>query len=156
VNSGGVMNKKMCKELEQVNFDEKKIPPELFALLDAGFIALDGCFFIRSLKELCLSVSDTDFLDKTGFECFVNSIHIDDYVDSDYLAIALLFVQACFDVWKNTHSESGKLAGIILSDEIGVVVKFHYLRESESWLGECLERYEEAVFSTDSSVFSLP
>lgn len=148
------MNKKMCKELERTNLDGKETPPELLVLLDAGFVAQDGCFFIRSLKELCLSVSIDDFSDKTGFECFVNSVHIDDYVDSDYLASALLFAQACFDAWKNDN-KSYKLAGVILSDGFGVVVKFHCLRESESWLDECLEKYEEAVLFTDSSVFSL-
>lgn len=148
------MNEKMRKELEWITLDGKNLPPELLDLLAVGFIEVEGCFFLQSLKKLSLSVSAADFSDKTGFECFVNSIHIDDYVVSEYLSYAFLFVDACFDLWRSFNS-GGQLFALISSDEFGVVVKLHLLREGESWLSDDLEKYEDALLCTNSSLPDL-
>lgn len=150
-----VMNEKMHRELGLINTEGKVVHPELLDLIAPGFIEVNGCVFLKSLKALNLNISGSNFPDKTGFECFVNSIHVDDYVASDYLSHALLFVEACFDLWRSFKGEGGELVAIISSDEIGAVVKLHFLRRGESWLGDDLEKYEDAVFCATSSLPNL-
>lgn len=144
------MNKKMSREFERTSMECKRIPHELQRLLAPGFFEVHGCYFLESLKGLSSTVSAADFPDKTGFECFVNSLHIDDFSEADYLAIALLFVEAAFEVWRNCSS-NGVLQAIISQDEYGVLVKIHLSRLGESWLGDDLEAYEDAMFVADST-----
>ena len=92
--------------------------------------------------------------DKTGYECFINSVHVDDYVQCDYVAYACLFAEALLSTWR--HSGARDIAqAIISSDEFGAVVKFHVARSGESWVNEELEKYEQALLVADSSLTSL-
>lgn len=149
-----VMNERMRKELVGISLEGKNLPSGLSELLELGFFEMNGCVFIQSLKDKCLSVSQASFPDKTGLECFVNSVHIDDYVEFDFISYALLFIEKCFELWR-VSAGGGKLAVIMSGDEFGVVVKFHILREGESWLCANIEEYDDAVFCADSSLLSF-
>ena len=144
------MNERMRRELRSISLGEQKLAPELQGFLIAGFVEINGCFLIKSLKELCLTISEENFPDKTGFECFVNSVHVDDFVASDYLANAILFVDAAFQEWRN-GSLNSILQAIVCKDEFGALVKLHLCRIGESWVGRNLEGYEDAMFVADST-----
>ena len=106
--------------------------------------------FLASLAKLDTNITATDFPDKTGHECFVNSIHVEDYVDSNYLSYACSFVNECFDIWR-LEGRKDHLNAIISMDEFSTVVKLHVVRDGESWLSENLDEYSEAILLVDSS-----
>lgn len=96
------------------------------------------------------SVSMADFPDRTGYECFVNSIHIDDYVTEGYLSFAFKFADALMFTWRKSQG-AATLKVIISSDEFGAVVKGHIDRPGESFLAANLDGYGEAILIVDSS-----
>ena len=124
---------------------------ELGEIIETGFLMLDGCVFLKSLHGLSVGVAASNFPDSVGYECFVNSIHVEDYVLLGHVSQAILFVSEVFAAWRNFSNADGGLAAIVLVDGFGVVVKFHLAREGESWLASDLEKYEEAVLFILSS-----
>lgn len=143
------MNKKMNIEMQNISLDGKKLPTELSKLIASGFHVRDNHTFLVSLSKIDTNVSADDFPDKTGYECFINSVYIDDYVESDYLAFAFLFLKELFNEWDKFGSNE-VLRAIISFDEFGALIKFHIARKGESWISEELESYEESILVTDS------
>jgi hypothetical protein len=101
------------------------------------------------------NVSNEDFIDKTGYECFVNSINIDELVEKDYCAQGLLFCSEVFNKWKKESDE--KLMSIFIADELSLKIKFHVKRKGENWLSPNFEKYEEEILiiSSDEDVNNL-
>ena len=144
------MNQIMISEIEHANTCAQQLPRELDQIVADGFLESDGCFLLRALAKRDTNTSLQDFPDRTGYECFVNSIHLDDYVSENCLILAFAFAEALLSAWrKSGRDEPLKL--IISSDEFGALVKCHVVRPSESWLAPDLERYEEAVLVVDST-----
>lgn len=143
------MNKKMALEINGMTTVEN-LPPALNKVLHQGFLMLDELMLLAAFKNVKTNVSYQDFQDKTGYECFINSIHIDDYVASNFLAYACLFTEKCFSLW-NYSGNHGTLRSIISCDEYGAVIKIHFLRDSESWTSDNLSEYEDAILFADST-----
>ncbi|PPS23892.1 hypothetical protein BVY11_28730 [Pseudomonas amygdali pv. morsprunorum] len=148
------MNNSMRNLISGAHWRGKKIAPALLEILTSGFIEVEGCYFLKALYEYCPNVALVEFPDSTGFECFVNSIHVDDYVESDWLVQALLFADESVRFWYALSKEI-KLTVIISSDEFGAVVKLHSSRPGEAWLGPNLEGYQDPVLSFETSEYSL-
>jgi hypothetical protein len=148
------MNKKMATQIQHLNRNGGALPEALFQLAKSGFFEREGCIFLASLATAHTNVSARDFPDKTGYECFINSIHMDDHVQEHYLYYACLFVEKLFLAWR-IRSPNEVARAIISSDDSDAVVKFHTLREHESWVSEDLEKYEESILVADSSTLSL-
>lgn len=146
------MNKKMTKLLENTEFNQKKLPPQLSNLIEQGFYENEGCIFIKSLFEKKTNANSANFPDKTGYECFINSIHVDDYAPSDHLAIACFFVDCIFREWR-FRAQRKSLRAIIFCDEISTSIKLHLIRDGESWISSDLEGYEDAILALDSDVY---
>ncbi|WDH25786.1 hypothetical protein [Pseudomonas chlororaphis] len=144
------MNKKMEEALKGIKWEGWELPVQLFDLLPQGFVEDSGCVFLTSLASMKTNATESDFLDRTGRECFVNSVHIDDYVSSDYLVNACLFVEAVFEKWRR-QDKNRIFQAVISSDEFGAVVKFHLLRDGEFWVGDNLEGYEDPILLSDST-----
>lgn len=149
-----IMNKKMSVELDNINRDCKTLPSELSELISQGFCIREGCTLLAALAKGSTNVSAGDFPDKTGYECFINSVHVDDYVQSNYLDYACLFAEALLNAWRKSSTSDTAIV-IVSSDEFGAVVKLHVTRSGEAWVSNDLERYEEAIFVADSSLMSL-
>jgi len=143
------MNASMLGELRKTQCRGLQLPDELSALLAAGFVEVNGCAFLTSLIAKDTNASGDDFPDRTGYECFVNSLHIDDYVESDFLECACLFVSEAFKQWR-AQSIPSLLQAIISYDEFGSLVKFHVVRSGESWVDEDIDSYEDAILVLDS------
>ncbi|WP_057470826.1 hypothetical protein [Rhizobium sp. Root1203] len=124
--------------------------PELKALAAGGFTAKSGCQFLSALLQNSKSVTRKDFPDAVGLECFVNSVHIDDYDVTDPLLQAIVFVEEVLRAWKATGSDY-ILVAIISSEENNVVVKFHLKRDGQRWLAEDLDRYLDAILVAEIS-----
>ncbi|WP_236195465.1 hypothetical protein [Pseudomonas glycinae] len=124
------------------------IEGELERIARSDFVERDGCIFIAALNPQTHMSLDS-FPDRTGYECFVNSVHIDDYVSDDLLATAISWLSLVLDQW-NKFGLSGVLQGSVSTDEFGATVKVHVLRPDEPWLGDDLEGYEQAVLTVNS------
>ena len=144
------MNSEMLGKYNQLSFLNVELNHGLSEIIASGFEEKNGCFFLKECINIVSNVSVNNFPDKTGYECFINSINIDDYVQEDYLAQGIYFVQKVFHQWdklKNNHM----LIAILSLDDFGLKVKFHVQRLGESWLADELEDYEESILMVDSS-----
>lgn len=144
------MNAKMREKLKEIVWERENNPEELRDMLCSGFFIKNGCVFLVSLAAKHRNVNEEDFPDKTGWECFVNSIHIDDYCSSSYILNSLIFVDDLFKKWRERNE--GVLQAIVSSDEFGANIKFHSLRDGELWADENLERYGDPILMLDSTV----
>jgi hypothetical protein len=151
-------NSKMRALLNSVSFDEPLVP-SLAAIAQSGFIEDKGCFFLAALVDYAQSVQRSDFPDDVGYECFVNSIHIEDHEKLMPLPQALQLVDRVFKVWDRLL-ESKKLVAVISSDEGNVNVKFHVKRVNQQWIGDDIEKSIDAILVASSptqpkSIFDL-
>lgn len=120
------------------------LPNRLSAILVAGLTERNGCVFLAGLLEGCTSASQQDFPDKTGYECFVNHIHIDDFAASDKVRVAVAFLTRVAAMLKAQYRDDG-FRGLIGMDGTDVTVRFHRARANEEWLSNDLEGYEDCV-----------
>lgn len=127
-----------------------KLNAVLRELLSEGFIIHKGCYFLKSLYKHQSHINESDFTDSTGYECFINSIHFDDYVDNDVFEQALLFSNNLINEW-NTQN-NGIILKLILSEtDFGFNLKFHLYREGEDWINENdIDKFEEALIIFNS------
>ncbi len=101
----------------------------------------NGCILSKVLRDKAINVCLNDFVDLTGFEAFINSFHIDDYVEdaNNWLATALLLAG-------KIKSKDSRLCIIISMDDVSCTIRFHCNRFGEKWLAEDIEGYlEDAV-----------
>jgi hypothetical protein len=111
-------------------------------VLAGGLIKSGEGIFLRNLFERCPTVSRADFPDWTGYECFVNSIHVDDFTCYQMVETGISFLDAVAKMYKNEYPQY-KFNGILGADDNGVVVRFHTRRPNEGWLADNLEKYQE-------------
>lgn len=126
------------------------LSPALYAIADSGFDAREGCHFLAALLPAVKNVTRDSFPDCTGYECFVNSIHVEDYDDKAPLSQAIQFVACVFAAWR-ASVPTLTLTSVVSADEFSVVVKFHVKRPAEQWLSENIEGYEDPTMSVESS-----
>ena len=67
--------------LEENLDDSKALPQKLLALLNGGFVEEEQCVS-PSLSRKAAPVKRMDIPDRTAYECFVNHIHIEDYLEN--------------------------------------------------------------------------
>jgi hypothetical protein len=135
--------------LKGVRF-EGEFNPALKAIVDGGFDVRGDCHFLAVLLEKSRSVARENFDDCTGYECFVNSVHVEDFDAKAPILQAILFIDAVFDAW-GARMSGLNLVGIVSADEFSVVVKFHVDRTGESWVSDNVEGYEDPILIVDSS-----
>ncbi|UEP37918.1 hypothetical protein LL998_18295 [Burkholderia ambifaria] len=88
--------------------------------------------------------------DCTGYECFVNSLHVDDYDSVSPFTQAIMLVKEVFTVW-NTIQRTVKLVAVVSADQFNVVTKFHVQRPGQQWLSDNINGYDDPVMSIDSN-----
>lgn len=129
--------------------DKGEINSELFKIIKNGFIEKKDCVLIKYFLEINDHVSLKDFFDKTDYECFINSINIDDHFEQNYLEQGVLCIRIAFEEFNKSNID-GILNCSMSIDEFGSKLKFHILRDNESWLSEDLEGFEEAILLVSS------
>jgi hypothetical protein len=118
-------------------------------MIDEGFKFYDDCILMSTLFPKKLKFDASLYHDKTGFECFVNHIHINDYADEDYLEIGLAFLLSLGSKLQREFSKR-KFRLILSENNDGCTVRFHCLRNGERWTSEDLDQYkEEGIFIID-------
>lgn len=143
------INSKMSRLLRNATIDGP-LDPSLKALLESGFSRLGDCELLTGLLARIQNAGLKDFPDAVGFECFVNSIHIEDYDQDEPLSQAIVFVRELFKTWYETKSHQ-ILVAVISADDDSIVVRFHLNRPDQQWLNDDLERYLDAILQVDSS-----
>ena len=129
-------------EILFARFDKINLPAELNSLLESGITSNEE---IISLNALDTSLP-MEGMDLTGYECLVNHIHVDDYVDDNLLSYGMAFYKRLIGLLK-TYPEK-KFRVILAYDDLTCSVRFHLIREGEEWLSANLDSYhEESILS---------
>lgn len=145
-----VLNNKMFLLLRAVDWEHRDLQYDLLGIVSGGFVLHEECFFLKRLIQSQMHVRKSDFFDDVACECFVNSIHVDDYVEGDYLVQAVLFMDEVFERWIKYNSEK-TLVCIISQTEFGASIKFHVKRKGQKWIEENdVEKFEEAIVICES------
>jgi hypothetical protein len=149
------MNQRMRDNLGQSNPPDlargEKLSKALSQLLAQGFTELSGAIVFTAARNIGENVKPRNFPDLTGFECFVNHIHVEDQLDRSVLnEIALLRQGIAFALEMETrlHSKFPRkpFKVIVASTAHGCSVRFHVNRPGEQWLTSDLDSYaQEAI-----------
>ena len=151
-----VMNQQMHNQYQEArtkHLAQKNL--RLSEIAKSGFELRDGCYFLKQLIPTETNVNAGSFPDRTGYECFINHIHLDDYVDSDYLVHGIDYIRQVFLTW-NKRYRKRKLIAVLAISESSPTVRFHTKRSGEQWLSDNMEGYEEPVLTVDSSEIGFP
>lgn len=110
-------------------------------------------FFLEFVSGLSCIVTTHDL---TGSEASTNSFHIEDYMpreaDRDPAALARVAVScARFLAWRLRAFSDATYRVIMSVRDRTSTLRFHTLRDGESWLTSDLDGYDEAVGYLDST-----
>lgn len=110
------------------------------ALLEVGEFVL-----LKKNYEANKHVKPADHEDKTGYECFINHVHLPFDGTGASLKSCLSYAIALQKGLSRIAKNRSFLVIASVNDD-WCTVRFHQLRQSESWVAEDLEGYtEEAV-----------
>ncbi|MCE9526871.1 MAG: hypothetical protein K8R36_12540 [Planctomycetales bacterium] len=123
------------------------MPIGLRRIVDAGLIMVDGCCLSRELASKSHAAL-VNFPDRTGYECFVNHVHVDDFAAGHWVPEAVRFVTALCARAKREYPDQSFRA-IVSTDGLSCVARFHVLRPGECWGVDDLETYDECVLVMD-------
>lgn len=128
----------LYEQIREGNLDDPKaLPQKLLALLNAGFVEVDQCFFLAALKKIA-SVQRLDFPDLTSYECFVNHIHIEEYLENgglpplEMLGRGLALAQELRERLSQLHG-ARHFRIIVAFPGPTCTVRFHTMRPDETW-----------------------
>ena len=149
------MNQRMRNSLRQSNpsdfVSREKLTAALSQILAQGFTELGGAIVFTAGRAIGENVEPRNFPDLTGFECFVNHIHVEDQlVPAVSNEVALLRQGIAFALKTETRLRSEfpqkPFKVIVASTAHGCGVRFHVNRQGEQWLNSDLDGYaEEAI-----------
>ena len=140
----------LYEEIRDDNLDDPKaLPQKLLALLNAGFVEEEQCVFLL-LKKKKVSVQRIDFRDCTDYECYVNHVHVEDYLENGGLP-PLEMLGRGIALAQELKSRLSQLHGakhfriIVGFNGISCTVRFHSVRPDEEWVDKDLNAREKAV-----------
>lgn len=135
----------------------KPLSSRLASVIGAGIVEEEGCYFLAA----CRAVTKGDiaaFGDRTGLECFVNKVYIEEKQSSELQEQGLLFAEAL----RTLLASRGSFNIIVSisysdldtqSDSLTCTVRFHKMRARESWLKDNLNSYvDEALLVISTAV----
>lgn len=143
-------NIKMKAILDQYGISEfsdsnVQIPEDLQNIVRDEIYHENECYFLKHNFQLCKGVTSKDFPDLTGYECYVNRVNIDDYVDptnlKDFIRNAFCFIHQLERLLSRYKQKFVIILGLEIDDIVTAAIRFHKLRENETWLNADLEKY---------------
>jgi hypothetical protein len=108
-------------------------------------------------SKLAKGIKPDNFPDLTGYECFVNHVHIEDYLRGAELGSNALLKQGILFAYKIIEEFSSSFPDksfkvIVAINESGCALRFHLIRSGENWLSDDLEIYvQEAILVLETS-----
>ena len=137
-------------EVHAENFDDPKaLPQKLLTMLNEGFVEEDQCMFLSLLKKNA-PVKRPDFPDCTGYECFVNHIHVEDYLENgglpplEVLGRGLALAYELKARLARMHGDK-HFRIIVAFNGLNCSVRFHTVRPDEEWVDKDLLGYAEGA-----------
>jgi hypothetical protein len=124
---------------------------ELLRLVEPGFVVIEGAILLNTQEQLTASIKPDNFPDLTGYECFVNHVHIEDYLSDAELSSNSLLKQGLAFANKIVEELSSlfpdkPFKAIVAANESSCSVRFHLIRSGENWLSDDLDKYgQEAI-----------
>ncbi len=134
-------NKRMKKDLPRASALSNRLrglPARLALVVRSGAIERDGCVVSSRLHGWSPGVGLGDFPDRTGLECYVNKIHVDEYVagsSTRRLAFALKYVNAWSEYLARKFRDH-RFRFIVSTHQRDCTVRFHCIRPGESFLAD--------------------
>ena len=126
-------------EVQREHLDESgALPQKLLALLNGGFVEEEECVFLSLLKKEG-PVRRVDFADRTAYECFVNHLHVEDYLENGGLP-PLEMLGRGIALARELQERLARLHGkkhfriIVAFDGSSCTVRFHTIRTDEEWV----------------------
>jgi Uri superfamily endonuclease len=119
------------------------LSPEMSSVLAKGFVEDQGCVLFASEAHNATHTRVSYASDETGYECFINHVHIKS------LQEALAFAQQLTKVLAEGFTD--RFVVIVSFDGRDATVRFHKFRAGQTWLTDNLEKYKEegiAVFDS--------
>jgi len=150
-----MMNQRMRDLLTRGTVLTEVYVPSPFQLLVAGgFTDIQGCVFFRKLFHHDALTELVRHHDMTGYECTVNSIHLEDYLEKGMArkapALAATAMKCVDWLAERLRQFTADPFRIIVSvDGRTCTLRFHRLRDGESWLADDIEGYKEAAAFVD-------
>jgi hypothetical protein len=144
------LNARMRRLIPEAGSNARKLQPTLAGVADREITYTeDGIVFSGQHGRR------HDFPDTTGYECFANHIHIDDYVlerSPEYLVEQALALATLLNERLCSMAPDSAFRFIIAANEDGCTLRFHSVRADELWETQDLEGYtEEAVAVIESN-----
>jgi hypothetical protein len=130
---------------------------ELLKLVEPGVTVIGGAVLLKELEKLAKSTKPDNFPDLTGYECFVNHVHIEDYLSDAERGLNTLLKQGIALANKIVEELSSSFPdkpfkAIVAANESGCSVRFHLIRNGENWLSDDLDKYgQEAILVLETS-----
>ena len=139
-----------------------EVPWRFHTLVTLGFKDVEGCVFFRDLFRHDRADGLPLYHDATGYECAVNRIRLEDWLDRDAarepVALAATVHGCARFLAAGLDRFSTDAFRIIASvQDRTSMLRFHKLREGERWLRDDLEGYkEEALLVLDARGSAAP
>lgn len=144
------LNRAMEEMLGQFRIDPERPPPlaaELRRLLEPGIPSLDGCWLLASQLPAGASRARDQFPDRTGYEAFVNHIHVADALGragerSPGFALGqALALGLELEALLAAHGSFQIVVAADMDSPADCNVRFYKLRSGEIWIEDDLEGY---------------
>lgn len=151
-----IINTSMKNQLEKINrtyLNRLSLPFYLSKIIEQGFTDKNHSVLSVYLLNYCGSVSYSNFEDEIAYECFVNSLHMEDYVKDHFIEYSIVFTNELIKKWKSLRPEN--LNVIISLDDESLLpkIKFHVKRYGREWLAENeLESYIQPILITTQTI----
>jgi hypothetical protein len=132
------------------------VPPEFRQLVAEGFTQVGGHVGWQAWAPAGGAVDVTPFHDSTGFECTANSLHVEDYLAPQpgghrLAPIALACARLLANQLRRWVADPCRIIVNVRPADGTSTLRFHKIREDESWIADDLEGYQdEAVLVLDT------
>jgi hypothetical protein len=146
------MNQRMSALLRQADIPVPFVDdPALRTLSLPAFSVVGESVLLKNQYEPNRHVSPADFPDKTGYESFINHVHRPFHGTAASLKSCLSYAIA-LQKGLTKVAENRRFQVIVSVDGRECTIRFHQLRQGETWIAEDLEGYaEEAILLLETN-----
>jgi hypothetical protein len=146
------LNLAMEMFLKRFGIDPANPPPaerELIQLLHTGIAEVDGCWLLASQVKPSLTGQREHFPDRTGYEAFINHIHISDVLGPGVEESPARALSQAIALGREVEKLVARWGGfeiVIATDKDSPAdcnVRFYRHRSGEVWIERDLELYHE-------------
>ncbi len=147
-----LMNQKMSALYSKIHIEflnkTGPLSENLRNLINSDLIKTDGCTFFTVLKDLSPNATLKSFTDLTGYECFVNHIHLEDYIETSHISLkellraGIIYVRGLYDKLLNfSPDEHYRIILSVSHSDIDSDVLSDTTEDRELWLHDDLNEY---------------